>query len=56
VTISANQLSEDIPVCGNCKHLARCNWLIGKDKDDEGCDFSPSRFIQVEPIKKKELP
>ncbi len=33
--------------CGDCKHMARCRWLISAKPEDEVCDWSPSRFSPI---------
>lgn len=30
--------------CGDCRHFARCQWLISQPSDSVECDWTPSRF------------
>jgi len=32
--------------CGDCRHLDRCTWLFNCKRENEVCDFAPSRFSQ----------
>ena len=33
--------------CGDCTHYERCYWLLGRLKNDEVCDWKPSRFASA---------
>lgn len=41
----------DLPegrTCGDCVHCARCCSIFGHIPQDQVCDWSPSRFREVE--------
>ena len=41
----------DLPdgkTCGDCVHVKKCCNLFGHLIDDESCDWSPSRFKELE--------
>jgi len=33
--------------CGDCAHCHRCTMMFGHIPEDESCDWSPSRFLDV---------
>ena len=32
--------------CGDCFHIARCNFLVGVFPENYECDFEPSKFTE----------
>jgi hypothetical protein len=46
-----NSPEMDLPenkTCGDCVHCRRCCGIFGHLVDDESCDWSPSRFREVQ--------
>jgi hypothetical protein len=34
--------------CGDCANIHRCEAIYGRIPEDEVCDWSPSRFLEVQ--------